>query len=279
MNQLSVREKRTAKIPILMNSSNHIGNSTFRYQLPASGVTLTNDDEVALVNLNIYFSWRNITSDYGNNKVTLTFGASVFDVTFPNGNYSVEDINTYLYWFMKKNGLSTSTTDVSGVLLDVYFIKLIINPTEYKIQLLADPTTGVIPGTPNTPQITFNAAFGKLIGFNAGTYPQTPQPTKYEVLSNSNIVSQISPVESILVRTNLISNGSFSIAPDLLSIFTAGTSKYGSLIEVAPNDLLWVNTRSGLYNYFDIKFVDNNFNNLQMLDFDLTIMLMLKVTI
>lgn len=279
MNQLQIREKREIKIPILMNSSNHIGNSTFRYQLPASGVTLTDEDEVALVNLNIYFSWRNITSEYGNNTVTLTFGAEVHNVVFPDGNYSVEDINTYLDWYMKANGLSSTETNSAGVQLDVYFLKITVNPTQYKIQILCYVITGTVPGVGQTPQITFNANFGKLIGFSAGTYPALPQPANYEVLSNSNIVSQISPVESVLVRTNLVSNGSFSIAPDLLTIFTAGSVKYGGLIQVAPNDLLWVNTRSGLYNYFDIVFVDNNFNTLKMLDFDLTIMLMLKVMV
>lgn len=276
MNQLVKKETRYNTIPIFLNGSNHTGNSVYKYRLPASGVKLNEDDQVALVKLNIYFSWRNVTQDYGNNRVTLTFGTNVYNVVFPDGNYDIPAINNYLKFFMKNNNLSREV-DISGQTLDEYYLVLEVNPTEYKVQIISFPTVSPIPGAPNTPQITFNEAFGRLIGFNAGTYPPTPQTTRYEILSNSTAAPQISPVESVLIRSNLISQSAFSVAPDLLAMFTAGGAKYGELIQVEPNDLLWVNARQGQYSTFDFIFQDNNYNTLKMLDFDITMMLMLKV--
>ena len=56
-----------------------------------------------LVNLSIYYTWKNIKSEYNNNKCKIS--ASIWNDEFdlPDGSYSVSDIQDYFEYIIKKH--------------------------------------------------------------------------------------------------------------------------------------------------------------------------------
>ena len=57
---------------------------------------------VALSNLSIYYTWKNIKSSYENNKFkrSAPTWSDIFDL--PDGSYSVADIQDYFEYILKK---------------------------------------------------------------------------------------------------------------------------------------------------------------------------------
>ena len=58
---------------------------------------------MALANLSIYYTWKNIKSQYNNNKFKIS--APTWNDTFdlPDGSYSVSDIQDYFEYIIKKH--------------------------------------------------------------------------------------------------------------------------------------------------------------------------------
>ena len=78
---------------------------------------------VALSNLSIYYTWKNIESSYNNNKFKIS--ALTWTDTFylPDGSYSVANIQDYFEYILKKHG---ETVDDPS-------IKIYVNKTENRI--------------------------------------------------------------------------------------------------------------------------------------------------
>ena len=51
---------------------------------------------IALSNLSIYYTWKNIKSSYSNNKFKISAPTWNEEFTLPDGSYSVWDIQDYL---------------------------------------------------------------------------------------------------------------------------------------------------------------------------------------
>ena len=51
---------------------------------------------IALLNLRIYYTWKNIKSSYSNNKFKISAPTWNEEFTLPDGSYSVWDIQDYL---------------------------------------------------------------------------------------------------------------------------------------------------------------------------------------
>ena len=90
---------------IFMNSENS-KNSESRVLI----LKLTNkldlrigEKAIALSNLSIYYTWRNIKSSYNNNKFKISAPTWNDDFELPDGSYSVSDIQDYLEYIFKKN--------------------------------------------------------------------------------------------------------------------------------------------------------------------------------
>ena len=58
---------------------------------------------MALTNLNIYYTWKNIKSEYKNNKFKIS--APIWNDTFDllDGSYSIADIQNYFEYIIKKH--------------------------------------------------------------------------------------------------------------------------------------------------------------------------------
>ena len=89
---------------IFMNTENRKTNEPHRFRLPlADKLNLKNPNKnIALGNLSIYYTWKNIKSTYNNNKFKIS--APTWNDTFdlPNGSYSIADIQDYFEFIIKK---------------------------------------------------------------------------------------------------------------------------------------------------------------------------------
>ena len=68
----------------------------------------SSNKHVALQNLSIYYTWKNIRKQYKNNKLKII--APTFNDKFelPDGSYSVSDIQYYIKYIIKKHKTLTT---------------------------------------------------------------------------------------------------------------------------------------------------------------------------
>ena len=92
---------------------------------------------MALVNLSLYYTWKNIKSACKNNKLKISAPTSNDEFDLPNGSYSVSNTQNYIDYDIKKHETIANTP-----LLDIYVnriknrIVFKIN-TGYKLELLS----------------------------------------------------------------------------------------------------------------------------------------------
>ena len=91
---------------IFMNSEN--GKTFLKNVLP---LKLTDkldlrigEKVIALSNLSIYYTWKNIKSSYNNNKFKISAPTWNDEFELPDGSYSVSDIQDYFKYIFKKHG-------------------------------------------------------------------------------------------------------------------------------------------------------------------------------
>ena len=67
-------------------------------------MNLTNlNKNMALANLIIYYTWKNIKSEYNNNKFKIHAPTWNDEFDLPDGSYSVSDIQDYFEYIIKKH--------------------------------------------------------------------------------------------------------------------------------------------------------------------------------
>ena len=90
---------------IFMNTENSKTNESHRFKLNlADKLNLKNPKKnMALVNLSIYYTLKNIKSEYSNNKFKIS--APTCNETFDllDGSYSISDIQDYFEFIKKKH--------------------------------------------------------------------------------------------------------------------------------------------------------------------------------
>ena len=78
---------------------------------------------IALSNLSIYYTWRNIKSSYNNNKFKISTPTWNDEFELPDGSYSVSDIQDYFEYILKKHGENTNKPS----------IQIYVNKTENRV--------------------------------------------------------------------------------------------------------------------------------------------------
>ena len=88
-----------------MKSENSKTSESHRFKLDLTDkLNLKNPNKnMALANLSIYYTWKNIKSEYNNNKFKIS--APTWNDTFDlaDGSYFVADIQDYFEFIIKKN--------------------------------------------------------------------------------------------------------------------------------------------------------------------------------
>ena len=104
---------------------------------------------MALANLSIYYTWRNIKSEYNNNKFKISAPTSNDTFDLPDGSYSISGMQDYFEFIINKHG---TLTEYSAVRIHVNSIKNRIvfkMKTGYKLELLTPETMKLFGSTKN----------------------------------------------------------------------------------------------------------------------------------
>ena len=134
---------------IFINTENSKKNESHRFKLDLPDkINLKNPKKnMALVNLRIYYTWKNIKSEYKNNKFKIS--APTWNETFdlPDGSYSISDIQDYFEFIIKKHETLTENPPVQ-----IYPNKIknrIVSKikTGYKLELLTLETMKLLEST------------------------------------------------------------------------------------------------------------------------------------
>lgn len=203
--------------------------------------------EMALVNLETYYSIPNITSRNNTFKYSPDGGANWMTVDIPTGSYDIEDINSVIQREMKANGHWDATNE------------------EYYVSLLANPNTmKAILNIENNYQVSFK--FGnslrKILGFNSKIYT---------VSQESERVVDILSINSILVNTNVISGSYVNGAnkPTIYSFFPNVSP--GHKIVEHPKNLIYLPITLHVIHNLRVNLTDQNFDILDLRGENVTI--------
>ena len=92
---------------IFMNTLNSKANDSnkFIYQF-TDKLNLKNPNKnMALANLSIYYTWKNIKSEYNSNKFKISAPTWNDEFNLPDGSYSASDIKDYFEYIIKKTSI------------------------------------------------------------------------------------------------------------------------------------------------------------------------------
>ena len=104
---------------------------------------------IALSNLSIYYTWKNIKNSYNNNKFKISAPTWNDKFELPDGLYSVSDIQDYFEYILKKHGENTDKPSVQ------IYVNNIENRVTFKIidgysvELLTRETMKLLGSTEN----------------------------------------------------------------------------------------------------------------------------------
>ena len=102
---------------------------------------------MALANLSIYYTWKNIKSEYNNNKFKTS--APTWNETFdlPDGSYSIADIQDYFEFIIKKHETLTENPPVQIYPNKIKSRIVFKIKTGYKLELLTPETMKLFGST------------------------------------------------------------------------------------------------------------------------------------
>jgi hypothetical protein len=287
---------------LILNSSNIVpgsNNSQLQYNFVGGGINLRSGQKVGLVNLSMYYSTFNITSNNKNNSYSYIWVNGVtYNVNMPNGFYDVDTINNYLHYTMVQNKhyLVSSTGDY------VYLATWSVNASRYSVELncfglssalatsnswtLPSGATWVIPTNYIVPQIVIPSTnFSLVVGFSAGTYPnaviagvppaQTQTPSYASDQSFlSSFTPQVTPLASYILTCSLINNN-YAVPNNLLYSFSPQGS-IGDQFTIAPNEYMMIDCNPGNYSYFTMSFIDQDYKPVEIQDPNMIIQLIIS---
>ena len=68
----------------------------------------SSNKHVALQNLSVYYTWKNIRKQYRNNKLKIIAPTWNDEFELPDGSYSLSDIQDYIKYIIKKHETLTA---------------------------------------------------------------------------------------------------------------------------------------------------------------------------
>ena len=177
--------------------------------------------KIALANLSIYYKWKNVKSDYNNNKVKISAPTwnNTFDV--PDGSYSIAALQNYFEYIIKKH---ETIAEVSPVLIYVNEInnRIVFKiKSGYNLKLLSKETM-------------------RLLGSSSDTIDGD---------KNSELVPKLESVDLVLVHCNVVNNN-YQQASKLLFTFVPN-KKYGQLFTVSPETLIMLKTVNTEFSFIE----------------------------
>ena len=88
-----------------MNSKNSKTNEPYKFKYDLiDKLDLRNPNKnIALANLSIYYTWKNVKSTYNNNKFKISAPTGIEIFELPDGLYNISEIQDYIEYMIKKH--------------------------------------------------------------------------------------------------------------------------------------------------------------------------------
>ena len=191
---------------------------------------------VALSNLSIYYTWKNMKSSYNNIKSKISAPTWNEEFELRDGSYSISDIQDYFEYILKKHSESVDNPPIR-----IYVNKIENRITfkiksEYYLELLTPETT-------------------KLLG---------SAESKITKNKNGENVPHLEVVELVLVLCNLVNN---DYQQDSRILYTFVPNKtFGSLLEISPTNHVFLKTFNSEFQEIKIWFTHQTSTPLEVED-------------
>ena len=221
---------------ILMNSENSRASEYYVLVLKlADKLDLRRSQKsVALSNLSIYYTWRNIKSSYRNNRFKISAPTGRDEFELPDGSYSISDIQDYFEYILKKHSESVDNPS----------IKIYVNKIENRVTFKIKNGYYLELLTPETM---------KLLGSTESKI------TKDENGENN---PHLEIVELVLIHCNLVN---YQENSRILYTFVLN-KPFGSLLEISPPNHIFLKTFNSEFQEIKLWFTDQNSRPLEVED-------------
>ena len=164
---------------------------------------------MALANLSIYYTWKNIKSIYNSNKFKISAPTCNETFDLPDGSYNISEIQNYIEYIIKKHETIHKNAPIliyANKISNRIVFKI---KTGHKLELLSKETM-------------------KLLGSTKDVIDSD---------KNSENVPRLENVEVVLIHCNLVNN-SYQQASRVLFTFVRN-KQYGQLISISPHSLFF----------------------------------------
>ena len=125
---------------IFMNTENSKASEPHRFNLTVKIILKNPNKNTVLSNLSIYYTWKNIKSEYINNKFRIS--APTWNDTFdlPDSSYSIKDIQDYFEFIIRKYETLTENPPIQ-IYSNKSKNRMVFNiKTGYQLELLSPET-------------------------------------------------------------------------------------------------------------------------------------------
>ena len=208
----------------------------FKYDLTDKLHLRNPNKNMALANLSIYYTWKNVKSVYNNNKFKIS--APTWNETFdlPDGWYNVSEIQDYIEYIIRKH--ETIGGNAAILIYTNAINKRIVFKIKsgYKLELLSKETMELLGSTKDI----------------------------IDADKNSENVPKLENVEVVLVHCNLVNNAYKQHSRVLFTFIP--TKQYGQLISISPHSLVFLKRMNTDFSEIEILFTDQNNNALEIED-------------
>ena len=181
---------------------------------------------IALSNLSIYYTWKNVKSSYHNNKFKISAPKWSEEFELPDGSYSIPNIQDYFEYILKKQSESVDNPS----------IRMYINRVENRITFKIKNGYYLELLTPETM---------KLLGSTE---------SKITKDKNGENVPHLEVIELVLVHCNLVNND-YQQNSRILYSFVPKKS-FGSLLEISLTNQVFLETFNSEFQEVKIWFTD-----------------------
>ena len=215
---------------IFINTENSKTNKSnkFIYQFTDKlNLKNPNNKNIGLVNLSIYYTWKNIKSAYNNNKFKISAPTWNDEFDLPDGSYSISDIQDYFEFIIKKHETLTENPPIQIYPNKIKNRIVLKVKSGHKLELLSPETM-------------------KLLG-------RTKQDVDKDKVRED--VLKLETVEVVLMHCNLVNN-SYQQASKVLFTFVPN-KQCGQLITILLNSLTMLKVTNVEFQSIQVWFTDN----------------------